>query len=138
MPIDYRNYPPNWKTELRPAVLLRAHHACESCGVKNYDVVRWNMEEGCYVSFEGESPETYREARKIWLDLMAGDYYSDWKVIVLTIAHLDHDVANNALENLKALCQRCHLNYDRGDNTRRRRYGKSFEKDQLKIPLEHE
>lgn len=134
MPINYKNYPANWKSELRPAVLTRANNCCESCGVRNYDVVRWNVEEGCYESYDDEElPKTYAEAREIWVDLMAGDYYSDWKVIVLTVAHLDHDVTNNALENLKALCQRCHLNYDREDNHRRRRYGKHFERDQLKI-----
>lgn len=135
MPIDYKDYPPNWKSELRPAVLTRANNACESCQVKNYDVVRWNAEEGYYESFDEYLPETYAEARTLWVDLMASHWKNDWKVIVLTIAHLDHDTENNALENLKALCQRCHLNYDRGDNTRRRRYGKNFEKNQLKIEL---
>ena len=33
-------------------------------------------------------------------------------IVVLTIAHLDHDPTNNAPENLRALCQRCHLRYD--------------------------
>ena len=28
--------------------------------------------------------------------------------VVLTIAHLDQDPANNAPDNLRALCQRCH------------------------------
>ena len=32
--------------------------------------------------------------------------------VFLTTAHLDHDPANNADDNLKALCQRCHLAYD--------------------------
>ena len=32
--------------------------------------------------------------------------------VVLTVAHLDHNPQNCADENLKALCQRCHLNYD--------------------------
>lgn len=32
--------------------------------------------------------------------------------VVLTTAHLDHDPANNADDNLRALCQRCHLAYD--------------------------
>ena len=36
--------------------------------------------------------------------------------IVLTVAHLDHDIANNSFYNLMALCQKCHLNYDRKDN----------------------
>lgn len=32
--------------------------------------------------------------------------------VVLTVAHLDHDEANCADENLAAMCQRCHLTYD--------------------------
>lgn len=33
--------------------------------------------------------------------------------VVLTVAHLDHTPENCDPENLKAWCQRCHLNYDR-------------------------
>lgn len=34
-------------------------------------------------------------------------------VVVLTVAHLDHQPENNAEDNLAALCQKCHLDYDR-------------------------
>ncbi len=33
--------------------------------------------------------------------------------VVLTVAHLDQDTTNNGRDNLRALCQRCHLNHDR-------------------------
>ena len=33
--------------------------------------------------------------------------------IVLTVAHLDHDPANNDDSNLLAMCQLCHLRYDK-------------------------
>lgn len=33
--------------------------------------------------------------------------------VVLTTAHLDHNPANNARENLLALCQRCHNRIDK-------------------------
>lgn len=33
--------------------------------------------------------------------------------VVLTVAHLDHTPENCAPENLRAMCQRCHLHYDR-------------------------
>jgi hypothetical protein len=33
--------------------------------------------------------------------------------VVLTTAHLDHDPANCDPANLRAMCQRCHLAYDR-------------------------
>ena len=32
--------------------------------------------------------------------------------VILTVAHLDHKPENCADENLKAMCQRCHLRYD--------------------------
>lgn len=44
--------------------------------------------------------------------------------VVLTVAHLDHDPANNDPENLKALCQRCHNGHDaahRAESRKRRR-----------------
>jgi hypothetical protein len=33
--------------------------------------------------------------------------------VVLTVAHLDHTPENCADDNLMAMCQGCHLNYDR-------------------------
>ena len=41
--------------------------------------------------------------------------------VVLAAAHLDHDPTNNQPRNLKALCQRCHIMYDREEHARRRR-----------------
>lgn len=32
--------------------------------------------------------------------------------VILTIAHLDHNIANNHYDNLRCLCQKCHLTYD--------------------------
>lgn len=32
--------------------------------------------------------------------------------VVLTVAHLDHNPRNCNEDNLKALCQKCHLGYD--------------------------
>lgn len=57
--------------------------------------------------------------------------------VILTIAHLDHDPENwdVADDRLKALCQRCHLNYDRSDNNYRRKYGKNAGEIQFKIKL---
>lgn len=33
-------------------------------------------------------------------------------MVVLTVAHLDHNARNNDRANLRAFCQRCHLAYD--------------------------
>jgi len=48
-------------------------------------------------------------------------------LVILTIAHLDRDPENWAVtdDRLQAMCQRCHLNYDRSDNNYRRKYGKN-------------
>jgi len=48
------------------------------------------------------------------------------KEVVLTVAHLNRDTTDNNDDNLKALCQWCHLNHDRGDNYKRKRYGKEY------------
>jgi 5-methylcytosine-specific restriction endonuclease McrA len=47
--------------------------------------------------------------------------------VVLTVAHLDHDIQNNDPANLAALCQRCHLQLDRhqhGRNAARTHYAR--------------
>jgi len=83
MPVDYSKYPKDWKTVIRPRILERAQHRCE--GTPSFP--------NCQAVNKACHPETC-------------------SMVVLTIAHLDHDVTNNADSNLKALCQRCHLTYD--------------------------
>ena len=117
MPIDYKKYPKNWKSEIRPAILERAKHKCEFCGVKNYAYVfRGKTPEGreVYQTYDGS---IYDAANSEFIEQ---NYFSEISAtgketaikVVLTIAHLDHDVANNDYGNLRALCQRCHNRYD--------------------------
>lgn len=91
MPCDYSKYPPDWE-ERRQRILERAGHCCEFCGVKNHNWIE-RGEDGKY---------TYT-----FQDL--GTF------VILTIAHLDHDPENWDVsdDRLRALCQRCHLQYDR-------------------------
>lgn len=99
MPINYKDYPENWKDEIRPAILKREGNKCKFCGVPN-------------------RVEIIRENGVDWL--IVDEFEKDWakrhgiKVIkvVLTIAHLDQDRNNNNYNNLAALCQRCHLRHD--------------------------
>lgn len=45
--------------------------------------------------------------------------------VILTVAHLDHDSENHDVsdDRLAALCQACHLGYDRSRHVRKRKYG---------------
>lgn len=42
-------------------------------------------------------------------------------IVILTTAHLDHTPENCADENLMAMCQGCHLHYDRDHHAETRR-----------------
>lgn len=107
MPCDYKKYPSHWKTEIRPAILERAKHRCEECGVPNY-ALGYRDESGCFHIMENS---------------MRFDEIGEYKIIkiILTISHQDHDVNNNEPSNLKALCQRCHLMHDREHHKKMRR-----------------
>lgn len=92
MPIRAENlqrYPEAWD-EISRAIKERAGWRCEC---------------------EGECGRGTHKGRcpNVHLDLAYG---TDSKV-VLTTAHLDHTPENCAPENLKAMCQGCHLHYDR-------------------------
>lgn len=137
MPIDYKEYPVNWKTEIRPSVLKRAKNCCEECGVPNHSVVFRG-----YIIQDGKKVNVYQDVEAniykaddstfLYNDEFEGDVLpirgDNQKAtkIILTIAHLDHDKHNHdvSLDRLKALCQRCHLRYDLAHHVRNRKYGR--------------
>ena len=43
------------------------------------------------------------------------------KLVILTVAHLNHTPEDNRDENLRAMCQGCHLNYDKEHHAETRR-----------------
>lgn len=113
MPVDYSKYPTNWKTEIRPSILHRACDCCEICGRKNREII---IPSRCCKDPLFDERNFCLRCRK------------PRARIVLTIAHLDHDIANNRPDNLKALCQRCHLRHDaklHAENARKTREKKS-------------
>lgn len=120
MPIDYKRYPPNWKSYIVPTVLARANNCCEKCGLKNGQGV-WS------VPFVVRTEGGRYKQKAVWFSShndaireSEGRLFSRVKV-VLTIAHLDHDEENHSvkLERLMALCQICHLRYDAQEKYRR-------------------
>lgn len=118
MPFHRERYPADWRaTSLR--IRERAGQACEcrgECGdehdqectddprrcsapngklIKRSDVcpARWEEHAGCSLCLGGD-----KDCRPIR--------------VVLTVAHLNHEPMDCRPENLKAMCQRCHLRYD--------------------------
>lgn len=114
MPIDYSKYPPDWFTRIRPDILERANNCCENCNVPNYKVILRGFWGGvdCYQDMDGNIFDA-ATSEGIGSDYV-GEVHPTNKLIkiVLTIAHLDHNVTNNEYENLEALCQRCHNRHD--------------------------
>lgn len=102
MPINYKDYPANWKTEIRPAILARDENKCMFCGVENSRLIH------------RYGPLIYQW--KYWPEGMESEAWTldglKATKIVLTIAHLDQDKTNNDYDNLAALCQKCHLGHD--------------------------
>lgn len=113
-----------WRTETRPRILLRAGNCCEVCRVPNHALViramgwwchprpgsgminyphmdrtvelYWNQPDGRGHGLKGFPPQICR-----------------FVPIVLTVAHLNHVAGDDRDENLKAMCQWCHLDYDK-------------------------
>lgn len=104
MPIKPENkklYPKDWP-DIRKRILERAKNRCELCSVENH-AIGYRSDNGHFVPVDVakyyEDSMFYEEAIKAFK-------------IVLTVAHLDHDPANNEPNNLMALCQRCHNRHD--------------------------
>ena len=131
MPIKPENrarYPKDWK-RISAAIRERAGHKCEQCGVPNYAVVQWR--DGKWHQESVGVQSNYAAARQIAAECSIGWERGEpkWIVIVLTVAHLDHTPENCGPANLRAWCQRCHLDYDKhhhqANSYATRRKGKS-------------
>lgn len=110
-PINYRLYPKNWKSEIRPAILKRANNCCEECGVGNKSVYIIQDNERVFLKPSKEMAHFYLcpDGMK---RMVGRTGYWTLKRVVLTIAHVNHNIQNNDPSNLKALCQKCHLSLD--------------------------
>lgn len=123
MPIKAENrdrYPTDWPRISREAK-ERAGWKCqhEGCNARQYSVGRWLPESGVLVwKPHADYAATYKEARQFageYSFFLFGDGPADGSpviVIVLTVAHLNHQPEDCRPENLAAMCQRHHLAYD--------------------------
>jgi hypothetical protein len=128
MPIDYKKYPPNWLTEIRPRIIKRAKNICE-CDGCNFK----HLEEVWAVKYRGRTTGWFRdfEEANTMPKTIESRYDKNKKCktipnpkkvkVILTIAHLDHDETNMNVsdDRLKAMCQLCHLRYDAKEKYRR-------------------
>lgn len=94
MPVDYSKYAPDWREISKDIRTRRSKGRCECIGECD--------------SHSGQCKAVNYEPHPL-----------TGSKVVLTVAHLDHDISNNNYSNLKAMCQKCHLTYD----AKRRRNG---------------
>lgn len=135
-PENRRRYPRDWPA-IRRQVLERARYRCEwpGCSARHHAVGQWRQaitgrwqwlplggngpcdRAGEGIDYRTDERLSYAEAREF---AAANDDPTDRSkmiVIVLTVAHLDHQPENCSLANLQAMCQRHHLAYDQEHRT---------------------
>lgn len=130
MPINYKEYPTDW-ADIRQRILDRDQHRCTNCGVANY-VVGERQKDGTLIPLlKGRDCSEAREFRKQMMQITGKKV----TLIILTVAHLDHDEWNHDVkdERLAAMCQKCHLDYDRIDNQMRKKYGRKYRQGMMPI-----
>ena len=133
MPIDYKDYPANWHTEIRPRILERDGHRCKFCSVPNHLVIKRIKGDSYRTPGSQEWDMINSRVRNCHSNLTESIRYHGFTKVVLTIAHLDHDHTNSSDHNLAALCQRCHLQLDGKQHANNRKYGRNWKKNQLKL-----
>jgi len=127
MPMDRSKYPANWDQISRRIRFERAEGLCEKCGVPHSAL---RAENGQWWLLEDlqdlwEWPEMDEDDAAMVLDK------GPLTVVILTTAHLGiakpdgtpgdkADTMHCREENLAALCQKCHLNFDRDQHIKNR------------------
>ncbi|MDR2155937.1 MAG: hypothetical protein LBE78_13095 [Burkholderiaceae bacterium] len=104
-PENLHRYPAAWP-DIRQRILERAGYRCEhpGCGARHLELGYWADAQWIPL------PLWMRQECGVYRPCSVGGV----KIIeiVLTIAHLDHTPENCADDNLRAMCQRHHLEYD--------------------------
>lgn len=112
-------YPIDWPILSRTIRFGRARGRCERCGRPHARLV-WQLDDGRWLDPEIGIWRDDSGRPAAWPDLLRCASARE-KLVLLGVAHLDHDPTNNRPRNLRALCRRCHLHHDRPEHLRRRR-----------------
>jgi 5-methylcytosine-specific restriction endonuclease McrA len=99
MPINYKNYSPDWKDIIRPDILRRDKYKCQHCNFKRNTLYVIIGKSKIIVDTDFDIQYYRNRGHKI-------------KRTVLNIAHLNHNIVDNNYCNLLTLCTSCHLKYD--------------------------
>lgn len=120
MPINYKQYPYNWRTVIIPQIRERSGNVCESCGRKNGEVYISSM-----IKKRKGMRVVYRREWFSYSDYVPGSKFKQ-VTCILTVAHKNHDSTNPKprLEDLIHECQLCHLRRDSYMKARRKACGK--------------
>lgn len=130
-PMNFADYHPQWSTISRQ-IREQAGWRCEWCNAPNGEsIIRGH--DGTWQPWDWTETVSDEE-----VEAFAGKPWEDIRFtrIVLTVAHLDHDKQNNDPANLRALCQRCHLNWDRDLHIANRRANRAARSGQVPMLLE--
>ncbi len=105
-------YPLNWKAISERIRFVRAEGRCEcrgECGREHFRKARLFVD-GRFVEWS---------VRRC-VAMNGRQHPRTSSLVVLTVAHLDHTPENCDDANLVAMCQDCHLRYDRDEHARTR------------------
>lgn len=133
-PDNVHRYPPDWPAISKRIRTERAGDRCECSGQCGHDHKHENV-----LAEIDDITIGYLNAGEVEDQCRAVNSASHpvtGSKVVLTVAHLDHTPENVDETNLLALCQRCHLAYDRDHHTaeRARRAAVTRERAEYRAP----
>jgi hypothetical protein len=107
-----RWYGREWRETIRPRILERAGSRCEECGKGPHMTRVSTLPGGLW--FDPAESVWRAPSGPLNVTIHPRNHESGIEILVkIGVAHLDHNPANNADENLRALCARCHFLNDR-------------------------
>lgn len=124
MPIRPENkdrYPKDW-SRISLSIRERAKWRCEFCGIQGGQLggrdYHGNWHPALPLRVEGQRTIWPVRGTRALCEAEPAPIKLKIIKIILTVAHLDHTPENCDPSNLKALCQKCHLDYDKDEHRR--------------------